>query len=82
VSPREFSRIFHLAFAANPDSLAGRPEWMRVDKSTGAPPLAFDNMQDRPITGTADWKSYAVVLDIPEGATGIFLWSTGRGVFG
>lgn len=46
--------------------------WMRVDKGIGAPPLAFDNMQDRPITGTADWKSYAVVLDIPEGATGIF----------
>ena len=48
-------------------------QWMRVDKGTGTPPLAFDNMQDRPTTGTADWKSYAVVLDIPEGARGIFV---------
>ena len=34
--------------------------------------LAFDNMQDRPIKGTTDWQNYAVVLDVPEGATGIF----------
>ena len=49
--------------------------WMRVDKSAGTGPqvLAFDNMQDRPIKGTADWQNYAVVLDVPEGATGIFL---------
>jgi hypothetical protein len=46
--------------------------WMRVDKATGAPPLAFDNMQGRPIKGTEDWRNYAVVLDVPEGATGIF----------
>jgi hypothetical protein len=48
--------------------------WMRVDKSAGAAPqmLAFDNMQDRPIKGTTDWQNYAVVLDVPEGATGIF----------
>jgi hypothetical protein len=48
--------------------------WMRVDKSTGGAPqmLAFDNMQDRPIKGMADWQNYAVVLDVPEGATGIF----------
>jgi hypothetical protein len=29
-------------------------------------------MQDRPIKGTTDWQNYAVVLDVPEGATGIF----------
>jgi hypothetical protein len=46
--------------------------WMRVDKDKGAPPLAFDNMQNRAITGTVDWKNYEVVLDIPVGATGIF----------
>jgi len=45
---------------------------MRVDKGTGAAPLAFDNMQNRPITGTVDRKNYAVVLDVPAGATGIF----------
>lgn len=47
--------------------------WMRVDKVTGATPLAFDNMQNRPIQGTADWKSYDVVLDVPQDAAGIFL---------
>jgi hypothetical protein len=50
--------------------------WMRVDKSAGtnsAPKiLAFDNMQDRPVKGTADWKNYQVVLDVPNDATGIF----------
>lgn len=49
--------------------------WMRVDKSTGASSspkmLAFDNMQDRPVKGTQDWKNYQVVLDVPSDATGI-----------
>lgn len=46
--------------------------WMRVDKGTGTTPLAFDNMQDRPIKGTTDWQHYDVVLDVPQEATGIF----------
>jgi hypothetical protein len=49
--------------------------WMRVDKATvsSAPKtLAFDNMQDRPVKGTEDWKNYQVVLDVPSDATGIF----------
>ena len=49
--------------------------WMRVDKSSGASSspkmLAFDNMQDRPVKGTEDWKNYNVVLDVPNDATGI-----------
>jgi hypothetical protein len=44
--------------------------WMRVDK--GPKQLAFDNMQDRPIKGTTDWKKCDVVLDVPQEATGIF----------
>jgi hypothetical protein len=39
--------------------------WMRVDGDRKSS-LAFDNMQDRPITGTAGWTRYAVVLDVPE----------------
>jgi hypothetical protein len=46
--------------------------WMRVDGMPKAPPLAFDNMQDRPIKGTTEWRRYEVVLDVPRGATGIF----------
>lgn len=43
--------------------------WMRVDKGTGT--VAFDNMENRPIKGTADWRSYDVVLDVPSDATAL-----------
>jgi len=42
---------------------------MRVDK--GTEPLAFDNMQKRPIIGTTGWQRYYIVLDVPKDATGI-----------
>jgi hypothetical protein len=45
--------------------------WVRVDgkDQTG---LAFDNMMDRPIKGTLDWKEYEIVLDVPDKAEEIF----------
>jgi hypothetical protein len=43
--------------------------WMRVDKESKH--VAFDNMHDRPITGSSDWKKYDVVLDVPQDATGM-----------
>jgi hypothetical protein len=50
--------------------------WMRVDDNSKDPRnpkmLAFDNMMDRPIKGTTAWQRYDVVLDVPQGATGIF----------
>ncbi|MCH9651237.1 MAG: hypothetical protein K0U98_23635 [Deltaproteobacteria bacterium] len=45
--------------------------WMRVDGKTEGQSLAFDNMQDRPLRGTTEWKHYAVVLDIPQEAESI-----------
>jgi hypothetical protein len=39
--------------------------WMRVDEPDGLF-SAFDNMQDRPITGTSPWERYEVVLDVGE----------------
>ena len=33
--------------------------WMRIDPSVG-----FDNMNDRGITGTTDWKKYEIILDL------------------
>lgn len=39
--------------------------WMRVDDVFGNT-LAFDNMQDRPITGSSDWEQPKIVLDVPE----------------
>lgn len=53
--------------------------WMRVDKQSTI--MAFDNMQDRPITGTKSWQNYAVVLEVSQDATGIFFGAllTGTG---
>ena len=51
--------------------------WMRVDGDIPGPnkTLAFDNMHDgghdRSIKGTKEWKSYSVVLDVPENASKI-----------
>jgi hypothetical protein len=45
---------------------------MRVDKKPSQPPLAFDNMHDRPITNDRDWQTYDVVLDVPPDAQSIF----------
>ena len=39
--------------------------WMRID-GPGRHTLAFDNMQQRGITGTTDWTPYSVVLDVAE----------------
>jgi hypothetical protein len=44
--------------------------WMRVDGARGEP-LGFDNMQQRPIKGTGDWKKCEIVLDVPESAADI-----------
>ena len=43
--------------------------WMRVDGKDDKV-LSFDNMQDRGVKGTTDWKKYEVVLDVPTDATG------------
>lgn len=55
--------------------------WMRVDGASTTS-LAFDNMQNRPIKGTADWARHEVVLDVPENsaaiAFGILLAGKGR----
>lgn len=41
--------------------------WMRVDGPEASQPLAFDNMQSRPIKGTSGWSQHQVVLDVaPE----------------
>jgi hypothetical protein len=44
--------------------------WMRVDGADKSG-LAFDNMQKRALKGTADWKQYAIVLDVPDDAAAI-----------
>ena len=39
--------------------------WMRVD-GAAVSPLAFDNMSDRPVTGSTPWKKYDIVLDVAD----------------
>jgi len=34
--------------------------------------LGFDNMDDRPVTGTTEWAQHAIVLDVPSEATRFF----------
>ena len=53
--------------------------WMRIDSEQRM--LAFDNMSDRAVSGTNDWKMYSVVLDVPGDAKNIFLGVllTGKG---
>lgn len=59
--------------------------WMRVDPAnyqSENQALAFDNMYNRPIIGTTDWKKYSVVLDIPRDAErivfGALLYNSGQ----
>lgn len=44
--------------------------WMRVDVDNEKP-VAFDNMEQRAIKGTNDWKMYDIVLDVPKNASEI-----------
>ena len=45
--------------------------WMRIDSQEGDT-LQFDNMSNRPISGTTGWNHYSVVLDVPQAAGGIY----------
>jgi hypothetical protein len=59
---------------------------LRVDGPetvNGDRPLAFDNMDPRPICGTTEWTKYACVVDVSERATEILVGNilTARGDF-
>jgi hypothetical protein len=55
--------------------------WFRVDGANGEV-LSFDNMMNRSIKGTVDWKLCEVVLDVPKGseqlAFGVLLIGAGH----
>ena len=57
--------------------------WFRVDDSKQKDlSLSFDNMSDRPIKNTTDWKKYEIVLDVPQEAGamvfGVLLEGSGK----
>lgn len=65
---------------ANVNSWAGM--WMRVDGVGSSQVFSFDNMGDRPLKGTTDWKKCEIVLDVPTAAEdiafGVLLNGTGQ----
>jgi hypothetical protein len=54
--------------------------WMRIDTASKQS-YAFDDMEDRPVSGTVDWTRLEVVLDVPDNAVTIYfgLHMFGRG---
>ena len=55
--------------------------WFRIDGDQKQP-LAFDNMENRPIKETTEWGKYTMVLDVPANATemayGVLLYGNGK----
>jgi hypothetical protein len=45
--------------------------WMSVYGKAGRINISFDNMCQRPITGTTEWTKYEIVLDVPNESTKI-----------
>jgi hypothetical protein len=45
--------------------------WCRIDGQNEGETYDFDNMNDRPITGTTDWKKYEIIVNIPAKASAI-----------
>ncbi|MCU1263756.1 MAG: hypothetical protein JWM21_74 [Acidobacteria bacterium] len=43
--------------------------WLRLDGAKGM--LGFDNMGNRPVKGTSDWKKYEITLDVPAATVNI-----------
>ncbi len=70
-APRRGSRVRLSAYVKTQDVERRAGLWLRVDGVRIA--LGFDNMKDRPITGTTDWTRYSVDLNVPSTATGIAL---------
>jgi len=74
-------RIKMTAFVKAEKIEHGAGLWLRVDGPRQTM-FQFDNMSDRPIKGTSDWKQYEIVLDVPPEsvfiAFGVLLQGKGR----
>lgn len=57
-------RLQFSAFVKSEDAKGSAGLWMRIDHSSGEV-LAFDNMMNRPITGTNSCNHFSVVPDVP-----------------
>jgi hypothetical protein len=61
------SRIRFSAYLKLENVTRGTGLWMEVLNSAAAP-MRIDDMWNRRLLGTRDWKRYEVVLDVPEGS--------------
>ena len=61
-------RIRLTGYIKTKDVMTSAGLWFRVDGKDGGQPLAFDNMQNRPIAGNTDWVKCRIVLDVPKNA--------------
>ena len=56
--------------------------WLRIDSKSGEEVLGFDNMQDRPVTGTSDWTKYQIIMEVPAASGslkyGVLMSGTGK----
>jgi len=43
--------------------------WLRLDSAKGI--VGFDNMNNRPVRGTVDWKKYEIVIDVPANTVNV-----------
>jgi len=43
--------------------------WLRLDGARGV--VGFDNMDNRKVRGTVDWKKYEIVLDVPTNTVNV-----------
>jgi len=83
-SPQKYlgQRVRMTGFVKTKDVKETSGLWFRVDQANSKMFLSFDNMSDRPIKGTTDWKKYEIVLDIPLNASklayGALLSGTGQ----
>lgn len=64
-------RIRMTGYMKSKDVKAWAGFWLRVDQENSKKSLSFDNMQDRAIKGTTEWKKYEIVLDVPINASNI-----------
>ncbi|MGZ4033559.1 MAG: hypothetical protein ACXVPU_00580 [Bacteroidia bacterium] len=65
-------RIKMTGYMKSQDVISWAGFWLRVDQANSKESLSFDNMGDRPVKGTSDWKIYEIVLDVPENASNIY----------
>lgn len=56
--------------------------WLRIDPIKSPSSEYFDNMGNRPIKGTTNWKKYEIILDIPTNSNslnfGVLIYGTGK----